>query len=156
MKNPIFPYEAPSTNRLAIIHGVDHFPFKEHGRVPSRQTKIATAIQEIFEPKTLVVEANHTIADIERIFGIMGLGQSLLLGAKSLVGKTLVHHNGKIHIQESGTKFAVRSIANHEQVIVTEQIDIASTIQGTLGKFAELIERGNQIAANDGRYLRAA
>ena len=149
-------YEAPSTSRLAINHDLEKFPVKWQDRVPFRQTKTATAVQAIFEPKTLMVEVNHTIADIERIFGIMGLGQSLLLGVKSLVGKTLVYHNGTIHIQESGTKFAVRSTVNQEQAIELEQQDIATTIQVTLGKFAELIERGNQIAANDGRYLRAA
>lgn len=118
MKNSVI-YEAPSTSRLAIVHD-----FKLLGKwqdhVQFGQTTFAQRIQETLDPKTLIVEMHHTIEDIERIFNIQGFGASLLLGIKSLVGKTLVYHNGHIHIQESGTKVPVRPVmaANDENFAI--------------------------------------
>lgn len=151
--------DVASTSREAIIHDFKH-PAKWQGYVPHSQMNISKSINQLLDPQSLLVEVNHTIADIERIFGIMGLGQSLLLGVKSLIGKTLVYHNGTIHIQESGTKFAVRSVVNQEQVIEPEQQDIATTIEGTLGKFAELMKKSTEYystpAANDGQFALTA
>lgn len=100
-------YEAPSTSRWAIVHDLESFPMKWQDRI--HFSDIAKEIEEALNPQSLLVEMHHTIDDIERIFGVYGFGTSLLLGIKSLVGKTLVYHNGHIHIQESGTKFAVQS-----------------------------------------------
>ncbi len=102
-------YEVPSTSPLALHHG-DDMQSNWH----LEMTRVTDAIASVLEPKSLLVEVNHTIADIERIFSVRGLAPSLLLGIGGLVGKTLVYHNGHIHIQESGTKFAVHP-ANDEQ-----------------------------------------
>lgn len=103
-------YEVSSTSPEALHHD-DIVQSNWHLEV----SRVTDAIVSVLEPQTLFVEATHTIADIERIFGVHGLAPSLLLGVKSLIGKTLVYHNGHIHIQESGTKFAVRSIAQNDE-----------------------------------------
>lgn len=69
MKNNM-SYEAASTNRLALHHGIDKFPFKEQDRVPSRQIKVASAVHMALEPQQYTVKHGDTIADVARIFGI--------------------------------------------------------------------------------------
>lgn len=88
-----------------------------HGEIPFTKTAIASAVHSLLEPKTLLVEENHTIDFIERHFGIVGLGQSLLLGVRSLTGKTLQYHKGFVRVVESGTMLPVRA-ANDEQFAV--------------------------------------
>lgn len=111
-------FEAASTSRLAINHDLEQFPQKWQDRTPSRQKKVANAVQLVLSPRLHKVEPTDTIADLERIFGISGFGPSLLLGAKSLIGKTLVYDGMRVQIQESGTSFAVRSVAPAQVVLV--------------------------------------
>lgn len=103
-------YEVPSTSPLALHHG-DDMQSNWH----LEMTRVTDAIVSVLEPKSLLVEVNHTIADIERIFAVRGIAASLLFGINTLVGKTLVYHNGHIHIQESGTKFAVHPAQNDQE-----------------------------------------
>jgi hypothetical protein len=103
-------YEVSSTSPEALHHD-DTVQSNWHLEV----SRVTDAIASVLEPQTLLVEMHHTIEDIERILGITGLAPSLLLGVKSLRDKTLVYHNGHVHVQESGTKFAVRAAQNNEQ-----------------------------------------
>ena len=88
----------------------------ELSAVVSRKSSVANAVQSVLSPRSHTVETTDTIADLERIFGISGFGPSLLLGVKSLIGKTLIYDGMRVQIQESGTSFAVRSSANDERV----------------------------------------
>ncbi len=63
-------FEAPSTSREAINHDIEKFPLKWQDRVQFRQTKIASAVNMVLEPKKYIVKHGDTIADVARIFGI--------------------------------------------------------------------------------------
>ena len=82
---------------------------------PFQKTKIASAVQQVLEPRTHIVAEGDTINDLERILGVMGMGQSLLLGVKALVGRTLVYDGNIVAIPETGTKIPVRMAANSGQ-----------------------------------------
>ena len=87
----------------------------EASAIVSRKSSVANAVQSVLNPKSHIVAANDTMADIERIFAISGFGPSLLLGVKSLIGKTLVYDGMRVQVKESGTSFAVRPAANDER-----------------------------------------
>jgi hypothetical protein len=117
-------FEAPSTSRLAIVHDMDKFPVKWQDRVQFSQTSFAKTIHEVLDPQILLVEIHHTIEDIERILGITGLAPSLLLGVKSLMGKTLVYDGMRVQIRETGTSFAVRSL-NSERPTPVKPLEVS-------------------------------
>ena len=92
-------HEAPGTSSEALHHGVDMAP-NGYNSIPSKQTKIANLVQSVLNPIIYKVHPTDTIADLERIFGISGFGPSLLLGVKSLIGKTLVYDGMRVQVKE--------------------------------------------------------
>lgn len=62
-------HEAPSSSPEALHHG-DNTLTEWHDSIPFKQTKIASAIHSVLEPKSYVVKHGDTIADVARIFGI--------------------------------------------------------------------------------------
>ena len=112
MSNTI-DFEAPSTSRLAINHDIEKFSAKWQDRVPFRQTKIASAVHMVLEPKVYVVRHGDTIADVARIFGITV--PPSLFGVKE--GQEW-HFDGASMINPvSGTSFPVRA-ANQDRFTV--------------------------------------
>ncbi len=110
-------YEAPSTNRLAIHHDTEKFPAKWQERIQLRKKQVSQAIQSILEPKIYTVQPGDTIVDIERVLGVNGFGTSLLLGVKTLVGKTVEYDGKRVQVKESGTSFSVRSATNVQELV---------------------------------------
>ncbi len=148
--------EAPSTSRLAIVHDVDKFLVKWQDRVQFSQSSFARTVHELLDPQTLLVELHHTMADIERIFEITGLAPSLLLGMKSLIGKTLIYNGVRVHIQETGTAFAVRPLG-HTMTSHLAWSEITHTKTKT--RYEELMEDSDVYygkSANAEKYLAAA
>jgi hypothetical protein len=98
-----------------LTHGAPETHIVHYSEVPFRRTQIANTVQSVLNPKSHTVETTDTIADLERIFSIRGLGPSLLLGIKSLIGKTLIYDGMRVRVQESGTSFAVRPAAANDE-----------------------------------------
>lgn len=75
--------------------------------LPFKKKDIAGAVENILNPKKYMVKIGDTIESVETALWVVGLGQSLLLGVKQLVGKTIVFDGKNIYLQ-SGTSFPVR------------------------------------------------
>jgi hypothetical protein len=97
-----------------LTHGAPETHLVYDEGVPYKRTQVANAVQSILSPRSHTVETTDTIVDLERIFGIRGFSPSLLLGVKSLIGKTLIYDGMRVQVKESGTSFAVRPAAAND------------------------------------------
>lgn len=98
-----------------LAHGTEHQALLH---VPYAQKQIAGAVQALltqYAPVQYIVQDTDTMSMIEQKLWVRGFGPSLLLGVKSLVGKTLTYDGVRVQIQWSGTSFAVQSAANDER-----------------------------------------
>lgn len=112
-------FPASTSRRVTIDQNVEGVPQSVLGRAPFQKTQIASAVQLVLEPRTHIVTAGETLEDVERILGVMGMSQSLLLGVKTLIGKTLQFNGSIVQIVETGTKIPVRMAANSGQYMLT-------------------------------------
>ncbi|NRH21044.1 hypothetical protein HOO68_03295 [Candidatus Gracilibacteria bacterium] len=110
-------HEISSTSPEALHHGGETLS-QWHNQAPFKQTKIASAIHLVLNPKTHLVDQADNLPDVERILGVKGMGPSLLLGVKSLIGKTLSFNGSYVLVVETGTKIPVQVATNEDRFAV--------------------------------------